>query len=69
MTTGNDRARKSANVFYIGGIVWLLLSALAFWAYFSGSAPFDTLGIPSSQFVLAAIFFWIGWRRARRAAG
>ncbi|MCL7961178.1 MAG: hypothetical protein M8861_13380 [marine benthic group bacterium] len=51
--------------FFYGGFFWLALAALAFWAYFTGSAPFDTLGIPVSQLVLAVIFFWIGWRGAR----
>jgi hypothetical protein len=55
------------NWFYLAGIAWLLLSALAFWAYYSGSAPFDTLGIPVSQLVLGVLFVWVGWRRARQA--
>jgi hypothetical protein len=69
MTAGDDRSPKSPNLFYLGGVGWLLLSALAFWAYFNGTAPFDTLGIPISQLVLAAIFLWIGWRRAQRSRG
>ena len=60
-------SRTGTNWFYLAGIAWLLLSALAFWAYYSGSAPFDTLGIPVSQLVLGVLFVWVGWRRARQA--
>ena len=62
-----DSSRRGTNWFYLAGIAWLLLSALAFWAYYSGSAPFDTLGIPVSQLVLGVLFIWVGWRRARQA--
>ncbi|MGB5302030.1 MAG: hypothetical protein WBO43_08260 [Gemmatimonadota bacterium] len=67
MTHEEDPSRRGTNWFYLAGIAWLLLSALAFWAYYSGSAPFDTLGIPISQLVLGVLFMWVGWRRARRA--
>jgi hypothetical protein len=63
-----DPSRIGTNWLYLAGIAWLLLSALAFWAYYSGSAPFDTLGIPASQFVLGVLFMWIGWRRARQVS-
>ena len=66
MATGKARHRSGRNLFYVAGIFWLLLSVWAFWAYYSGSAPFDTLGIPVSQLVLGIMFLWIGWRRARR---
>jgi hypothetical protein len=64
----NDEAvsKRVGRVFLYGGVFWLVLAALAFRAYYTGSAPFDTLGIPVSQLVLALIFFWIGWRRARK---
>ena len=71
MATDQARHRLGQNLFFVAGIAWLLLSAWAFWAYYSGSAPFDTLGIPISQLVLAFIFIWletgqaagsIGWR-------
>jgi hypothetical protein len=67
VTAGRMRSSKIARAFYLGGIGWLLLSGLAFWAYFRGSAPFDTLGIPVSQLFLAMLFLWIGWRRSRHA--
>ena len=66
MATDEARRRLRRNPFLVGGIAWLLLSAWAFWAYYSGSAPFDTLGIPVSQLVLGVIFMWIGWRRTSR---
>lgn len=65
MTAEKSRSWKASKLFYGAGILWLLLAAWAFWAYFSGSAPFDTLGIPISQLVLAVILLWLGWRRAR----
>jgi len=65
MTGEEPKPRKGWNFFYLAGIGWFVLSALAFWAYYSGSAPFDTLGIPVSQLVLGVIFTWIGWRQAR----
>ena len=65
MTGEEAGPRKGWSLFYVAGLGWLLLAAWAFWAYYSGSAPFDTPGIPVSQLVLAVIFFWIGWRRAR----
>ena len=42
------------------------LAALAFWAFYSGSAPFDTLGIPVSQLALAVVFLSIWVVRRRR---
>jgi hypothetical protein len=67
MIREENPSRTGTNWFYLAGIAWLLLSALAFWAYYSGSAPFDTLGIPVSQLVLGVLFVWVGWRRARQA--
>jgi hypothetical protein len=62
----NDKSGTGGwNLFYLAGLGWLALAALAFWAYYAGTAPFDTLGIPMSQLVLAAIFLWLGWRRSR----
>ena len=66
MPANEARPRLARNLFFAGGVAWLLLSAWAFWAYYSGSAPFDTLGIPVSQLVLGIIFIWIGWRRAKQ---
>ena len=66
MPANEVRPRLGQNLFFVAGVAWLLLSAWAFWAYYSGSAPFDTLGIPVSQLVLGVIFIWIAWRRARR---
>jgi hypothetical protein len=68
MIREENPSRTGTNWFYLAGIAWLLLSALAFWVYYSGSAPFDTLGIPVSQLVLGVLFIWVGWRRARQAA-
>lgn len=68
MIHGENSSRRATNWFYLAGVAWLLLSAVAFWSYYSGSAPFDTLGIPVSQLVLGVIFLWVGWRRARRAS-
>ena len=68
MTREGTPSRRATNWFYLAGIAWLLLSALAFWSYYSGSAPFDTLGIPISQLVLGVLFMWVGARRARRVS-
>lgn len=68
MTSEDAKPRSGWNLFYLAGIGWLLLSALAFWAYYSGQAPFNTLGIPVSQLALVLIFTWIGWRRARKSS-
>jgi hypothetical protein len=65
MTDVQAGSTKASRLFLYGGIFWSLLAALAFWAYYSGSAPFDTLGIPISQLVLAAIFFFIWVVRSR----
>ena len=66
MTVEETPSRSGTNWFYLAGVAWLLLSAWAFWAYYSGSAPFETLGIPVSQLLLGVIFIWIAWRRAKR---
>lgn len=66
MPANEGHPRSGQNLFFVAGIVWLALSAWAFWAYYSGSAPFDTLGIPASQLLLGVIFIWIGWRRSNR---
>lgn len=58
--SGSTRTRRA---FLYGGFFWLLLAALAFWAYYTGSAPFDTLGIPISQLVLGLIFIVIALTR------
>lgn len=68
MTIEETKPRRGWNLYYLAGIGWLLLAALAFWAFYSGSAPFDTLGIPISQLALGVVFTWIGWRRARKHA-
>ena len=68
MNHEEDQSRRGTNWFYLAGVAWLLLSALAFWSYYSGSAPFDTLGIPVSQLVLGVLFIWVGWRRAKQQA-
>jgi len=65
VTVDKGGPTRGWNPYYLAGAVWLVLSALAFWAYYAGSAPFDTLGIPVSQLVLGIICIWIGWRRAR----
>jgi len=66
MIDEGTRPRRGWNFYYLAGVGWLLLAALAFRAYYSGSAPFDTLGIPLSQLALGVIFTWIGWRRAKK---
>lgn len=60
---GSGRANR---LFLYGGVFWLALAALAFWAFYSGSAPFDTLGIPVSQLALAVVFLSIWVVRRRR---
>ena len=64
MSGDAGRPRRVRNWLLAGGIMWLLLSAWAFWAFYSGSAPFDTLGIPVSQLVLGVVFIWLSRRRA-----
>jgi hypothetical protein len=56
---------KASQAFLYLAVLWLLLAALAFWAHYSGSAPFDTLGIPISQLVLGCVFgaIWMVRRR------
>ncbi len=49
---------RNGNWLLAFGVVWLLLAA---WAFYSGSAPFDTLGIPISQTVLGLVFIAI-WK-------
>ena len=66
MPAKEARPRRGQNLFLVAGTAWLLLSAWAFWALYSGSAPFDTLAIPISQLVLGLLFIWIGWRRATK---
>ena len=66
MTEGMIMPRKGRNLYFLAGVGWFALSALAFGAYYTGSAPFETLGIPISQLVLGLIFVWIGWLRTRR---
>lgn len=57
---GETPARgKSGRWVLVAGIVWLALSALAFWSFYSGSAPFETLAIPISQLVLGVVFIVI----------
>jgi len=68
MIHGENSSGRGTHWFYLPGIAWLLLSAWAFWAYYSGSAPFDTLAIPVTQLVLGVLFLWVGWRRVRRAS-
>ena len=52
---------RNGNWLLAFGVVWLLLGAWAFWAFYSGSAPFDTLGIPILQTVLGLVFIAI-WK-------
>ena len=65
MSDDDAGSRKVSRAFLYGGFFWLAMAALAFGAYYTGSAPFDTLGIPVSQLVLGIICIWVGWRRGR----
>lgn len=58
--------QRNGNWLLAVGVVWLLLAAWAFWAFYSGSAPFDTLGIPISQTVLGLVFIAIWKFRIRK---
>ena len=68
MVGNPDEPGKVGRWFFYIGLFWLALAALAFWAYYAGSAPFDTLGIPVSQMVLGIICIWVGWRRSRQSS-
>jgi len=59
MTIDEARPRSSWSWSLIVGIVWLALSGWAFWSFYNGSAPFETLGIPISQLVLGIVFVGI----------
>jgi hypothetical protein len=65
MSSDEARPRRRGNWVLVAGIVWLLLSAWAFWSFYSGSAPFETLAIPISQVVLEAVFIAIWLFRIR----
>lgn len=65
MSEEDTRNRLVTRTFLVAGAFWILLSVVAFAAYYSGSAPFSGLGIPVSQLALGVALLWVGGRRAR----